>query len=182
VKDDGEEGVDCGDVCSKECEEICDHNGVCDINLVEEFGFSENENYVNCADCFCGDGVCDDIEKEDDSCPNDCVKEEPSEFVDSYEEDEGVSFWWLFFIFIILLILGFGGYYYIKYYKPKKKGGKKREFKFLRESKSVKEDKGNRREERISGFRMPFVKREKSPLDEEIDKSIKEARKLIGRK
>lgn len=184
----GETCYNCPDdceVCEDEVdvsEEICDNNDVCDVNLVEEFGLSENENYVNCPnDCFCGDGVCDDIESGDGSCAKDCGDEEPSDLAD-YEEEES-SFWFWFFVFLILVLLGGGAYYYVKFYLPKKKSGKK-ELKFLGGEKLVKKEEKKEEGSGFGGtFRMPFsAKREKSHLDKEIDKSIREASRLLGKK
>ncbi len=67
------------DICSTDCGsdeiegiEICNNDENCEINLVEK-GYSENEDYKNCADCWCGDLICDDKEKLDNNCPEDCI-------------------------------------------------------------------------------------------------------------
>ena len=170
-------------------EKICDNNGVCDINLIKEFNYTENEDYVNCPhDCFCGDKVCDDMEKSDDSCSTDCGDEDETEYppvVDVDGEDEGGSFWAWFFIIIILLALVGGGYFfYVKFYKSGKKG-RKNEFKFLKGDEIVKKEYVKDVKEKprsASRFNIPsFIKKEeKSPLDRAIDKSIMEAKKLMG--
>ncbi len=74
-----EDGVDCGGLCKslfdKECLDICNNDGVCELNLIEK-GYKYNEDSQRCPeDCNCGDEICDDYEKESGECSQDCPTE-----------------------------------------------------------------------------------------------------------
>ncbi len=66
-----EEQVDCGGYCKPCASNICNNNGDCEIDLVD-MGYEDNEDSSNCPnDCYCGDGKCDDHEREV-GCVQDC--------------------------------------------------------------------------------------------------------------
>lgn len=85
---------DSGEVCIDDAcvESDCDYGEHCkDGKVCCDYGYSVcgssgkqlcNENVYNCArDCYCGDGVCDDVESDSDSgddyyCAEDCAGEE----------------------------------------------------------------------------------------------------------
>lgn len=68
-----EEGPDCGGYC-RSCEEIiCNNDGKCEYDLTEKYtDWYDNEDSENCADCWCGDDICDDYERESGTCAQDC--------------------------------------------------------------------------------------------------------------
>jgi len=64
--------------CPEDCgffAEPCNYDGRCEPDLMELYPdeYSENEHSGNCPDCFCGDGICDDYEREKGSCSEDCA-------------------------------------------------------------------------------------------------------------
>jgi len=68
----GDETVNCPRDCGDETELICVENGKCEIDLMDK-GYDDNEDSNNCPyDCWCGDDICDDYERETGSCPEDC--------------------------------------------------------------------------------------------------------------
>jgi len=69
-----EEGVDCGGYCSPCGENVCNNDGNCEYDLTEKYtDYTQNEDSQNCPnDCYCGDGICDDYEKETGECTQDC--------------------------------------------------------------------------------------------------------------
>lgn len=64
------------DRCPEDCEAelICNFDGVCEYDLTEKYtDWLDNEDSENCPDdCRCGDGICDDYERETNSCLEDC--------------------------------------------------------------------------------------------------------------
>jgi len=175
-----------GDGADEDDEDVCNNDEKCDTNLVDEYGFSENEDYSNCPnDCYCGDKVCDDLEQYDDSCPSDCGGD--SGDVDSEngvndEDEEGGSFLTWIFVFLILCVVGVGGYYfYTKFYK--KKGKKGNELDFFKKRREMGKDLVGKSKEKGKHKRFSmssiFKKEEKSALDKEIDKSIAEAKNML---
>lgn len=169
IKDQGEEGIDCGGVCTRDCTVLkaeCNEDNTCEL----EFG----ENALDCPeDCRCGDKVCDTSEDED-SCQVDCGVVEKGEKEAGEEPVEGEKApskgfpLWIIWVFLIILI---GVYlYYIKFVRKPPK----REFGF--DKYEPKKGSGFR-------FRIPFItsKKEKSGLEKEIDESIEEAQSLIKR-
>jgi hypothetical protein len=223
VQDNDEEGVDCGGSCAKKCtKEVCDNNGVCDIDLVAR-GYEQNENSENCpSDCSCGDGACDDTESfatcpddcqetpeecGDATCPADCAGEKPTECNNDGTCDEGEGcdcgdctesplckapggFPWIWVIILLAVLLAVVGYLIYKKNQPKKKGPdflgfgkpllKKPDLKEFRPMGSIKPIKEDKRSVSIS---MPTrAKEEPSKVEKELEKSIKEAKKLVGKK
>jgi len=227
-----EEGIDCGGYC-KPCSDICSVNGKCEIDLISQ-GYSDNEDSQNCpGDCYCGDGICDDYEREsgtcsedcpttkmmgecgdgycdageDINCPEDCIGNcdddgicDPGESCDCGDcaaEDKctkkGGGLKWVI-ILLILIALGGGAYFYL----TKKKGGKSESPSYNlygrglgpTQSRSAPEkpkSKGSffaeSKSQATAPVQRPFLssrgEQAKSKLDEEIDKSIREAKKLI---
>ncbi len=132
-----EEGIDCGGPCTAECavKAECVVNDICET--------SYGETAENCdADCYCGDGSCDNSEDEL-SCAEDCegVSSEPycgDGSCDADEDEESCSIdcstaqppddsttgggfgIWLWAFLIIVLI---GGGVYL-WYRRKQNGGK----------------------------------------------------------
>ncbi len=262
-KDQGEEGVDCGDICGIDCieivcdddgtcdedqgedcnncpddceceEEICNLNGICDRDLVEVRGLSENENADNCPDdCtgYCGDDVCDSTETEEscemdcakpeecgdgtcdpeteteENCPEDCEEKITCNNDGTCDEGEGCTCddckdeeickvgekgfpWWIVLILLVLLLV------VVAYIILKKKGGKKKGtelFGFgkpllkkpeIREFKPIlpiKEDKAEKKPSSVM-ITPAKIKGEPSAIEKELDRSIKEAKKLLGKK
>jgi len=63
--------------CEDDCEdlEVCNYDGECEINLKDK-GYASNEDSINCpTDCSCGDGICDDYERQEvgKTCAEDCI-------------------------------------------------------------------------------------------------------------
>jgi len=193
----GESCYNCPDdcpICEDEPEdevEVCDGSGICDINLIEK-GLPDNEDSTNCpTDCFCGDGLCDDAERANcNLCPVSERYTECADYCEAGDEDEVVEddrgFGWFFWFVILILLagLGFGGwYYYTKYYK--KKGGKAdKKDKVVQEvvKKPLILKPEEKKEEGFFDRIVHPFKKEKHPLDDEIDKAISEARTVLKEK
>ncbi len=226
-----EENVDCGGYC-KACSDVCSVNGKCEIDLVSQ-GYSDNEDSQNCpGDCSCGDGICDDYEREsgtctedcpvtteaecgdgncgegeDVSCPEDCAgicnndgacdEGENCDCGDCAKEDicTGKSKSELKWIIILLIILVLGGGAYFLF--SKKRGGGKPSYDFYgrglgtsssHEPPEKPKSKGSffselAKSKQSAPVQRPFLsgkgEEAKSKLDEEIEKSIGEAKKII---
>ena len=69
-----EEGVDCGGYCDPCKSEVCNQDGNCEYDLTEKYtDYTSNEDRLSCPnDCYCGDGICDDDEKDKGDCSQDC--------------------------------------------------------------------------------------------------------------
>ncbi len=169
----------CTDIgCSTDLD--CDTGKYCDtftkecIPRVSECGDgfcdSTRENENSCPlDCkfepvnSCGDGICDPSNEDSISCPLDCEEESSS----------NVLFW--ISLAVIAIILGVGGYFaYIKFFKKKGGGSEDKKFPFSFEEPRQQSISSPRQERRSAG---------KNTIDEslekELDKSIKEAQKLL---
>ncbi len=138
IDDDCDSGYNCID---GECvASDCDYKKTCEYgqNICE--GKICNENVYNCkSDCYCGDGVCDDIEQDASSssddyyCAKDCEEEEEKDSepectidsdCDSDEEcslgsckaikEEESSFIVIVIVLLLLIGLGVGGYFAYK--------------------------------------------------------------------
>lgn len=69
-----EEGY-CPDDCELQEEVlVCNNDGLCEQDLIDD-GYNQNEDSDNCPnDCYCGDGICDQIERMNyKNCEEDCV-------------------------------------------------------------------------------------------------------------
>lgn len=161
--------------CPEDCKKtptpsVCIADGSCDT----EYG----ENSINCPeDCKeepvekCGDGLCEVEYKEDETtCPEDCKKEEPT-------PEKSSAFIWIILIIILLLILGL--LYYTQFYKKgktlfgKKKPPEKPDFKPLMI---------HPKPAPAKPFRTPVYTSKpakKSKVEEELEKSLEEAKKLL---
>ena len=174
-QDDFEEGMDCGGVCDESCEpifEACNDDGACDSDLGEtaENCASDCEEEVECND----DGVCDTGEGSD--C-TDCETAEPPEPTNG-------GAWTIWFIILLLIALGFVGY--IIYKKKYQKTGKgKPGLEKGRESKPPVFESlfGSKKEEpKLTIGNMGSAKRTaKTEIEKELEKSLSEAKKLIGK-
>ena len=175
------EGIDLGEQPAsvstpKETETNCNEDNKCD----ENFG----ENSLICPnDCSCGDNICDSSETSS-SCSEDCKEtgeneELPEETQEETPEEEkqerSFGFLWFILVALILGALGFLAYKKLPALakKPKEKPTliiprvepKKIEFKGpLNILKPIKN-----------------VKASTSKVEEELEKSLREARKLLGR-
>ncbi|MBI4447626.1 hypothetical protein HY643_01475 [Candidatus Woesearchaeota archaeon] len=193
VQDSKEEGVDCGGVCPTPCpEELCDNNGKCDVD--------EGEDYNSCPDdCegYCGDDVCDSTETNE-ACATDCketgsttttaecTKDEDcdaGEFCDSdgqcqTEEKSAFPIKTILVILVVVLII-FGG---LLGYK-KKFGGKAKPSQTRPDYKpftsQLQKTSGQASQQRPSFQPEPA---KKSRVEEELEKSLGEARKVLGKR
>jgi len=220
----GEEGIDCGGKCKACKREVCDNNGICDIDSVYTGRADENENIENCPnDCGIGDGICDDKETYENSpddckkpegcgdgtcdetetqenCPEDCETECNSDGI--CDENEGCicedckddtacqqpsTFPWTLVIILLILLLAIAGYLFYKKKTTKKKGPelfgfgkpviKKIDIKEFKPVGTIKETK----EEKVT-VTPPKTQQAPSRIEQELEKSIKEAKRLIGKK
>lgn len=180
---------------------------ICDDYEREQAEIGKNVCPEDCpsVDAVCGNGICES--GEDETCPEDCEEEgcnfdnvcdlnEDVSCPDCEEEEGRGVFGWLILIFIILVIGG--GLVYFFFLRPKKGKGEKPSYPSFGVSRGF----GSRPPEKPKGkgsfFSLgkpltpsrpaaparPYFrpKETKSKLDEEIDKSIKEAKKLLGKK
>ena len=184
--------------CPSDCattQEVCVVDGRCDA----AFG----ENSANCAeDCTCGDSICDSVEQASGLCSEDCGSntENPQNFcgndiTEGFEEcdgfddvacpglcqadctceEEGRSLAWLW-ILIIIVLIGVGAFFfYNRYHQPgKKKSGKRPEYKpFTSMLESQKKPPQKMK------YTPPRSSQRSSKVDDELDRSIKEAKKLL---
>ena len=162
-------------------ETSCDEDNICDIN--------SGEDYLSCPlDCFCGDSVCDSSESPS-SCPSDCesisteeetkeeLEEEPEEEPEEEtKEERSFGFLWFLLIAIILGVIGFLAYKKLPALKSKSQPKERPTFVLpkLVESKKT-EFKGP------IDLLKPIVKVKsiKSKVEEDLEKSLREARKLL---
>ncbi len=191
-QDENEEGVDCGGPCANECPS-CNNDGICEFTT---FG----ETALQCPkDCSCGDNVCDATEKDDLSntyCPQDCKEEicnndgfcDPGETTENCpkdcaapsaiteeppEKERKFPFVTILIIVVIGLAIVFGIYYFTK-------KRKKPEFDlFGRFTKEKPREEKILLKPEIPKFPGAKPSLKKSKLDEELEKSLEEARKLI---
>ncbi|MBI2109557.1 hypothetical protein HYT58_00085 [Candidatus Woesearchaeota archaeon] len=163
----------CDDLESNEgsCLEDCGTGAVCGNDLVE------------------GGEECDG--KADDACPGKCT----STCDCPIQEKRGGSRWWLWLILILLLAAGGWFYYKSKKGKDGKPGDKKSSgFSFWRKKPEKKEDKlmisplatkiqgmQNKSQQKFYIPRPVAGKEGKTKTENELDKSIKEAKKLLGK-
>ena len=90
---------------------------------------------------------------------------------------KGISTLWIIILLIILILLGTGGYFlYQKYYKKQGPSARRPEF---RPFTSILQPKTTQTKTSISYKKEPTIK---SKIEEELDKSLKEAKKLLGKK
>lgn len=189
--------------CPQDCE--CGDN-ICDDYEKEQAEIGNNICPEDCPDigAVCGNGYCES--GEDETCPEDCEEGECN-FDDvcdidedvscpDCEEEEGGIMGWLILILILLLLGGGAAYFFLLRPKkgkakpsypsfggfgrdfgvrpPEKPKGKGSFFSFGKPSQPAAPSRPAR----------PYFrpKETKSKLDEDIEKSIKEAKKLIGKK
>jgi hypothetical protein len=197
----GEDAINCPDDCAGTEEETditsysdCNDDTICDIDY--------GETTANCpGDCSCGDGKCDDTESEEGSCEEDCAStsaapvcgdgscngdetEEdcPDDCTDTASTGSGSTNWII--IALIALIVIAGGIFAFKKFggaKPKAKPGQPG-YSFpkpigMPSMGPSKVPPMKQMTSRTSGFARPSPKAK----DEELDKSLAEARKLLGK-
>lgn len=165
--------------CPKDCEVLantdCNNDGVCEPEY--------HENALNCAsDCYCGDGICDSTESA--TCSLDCEVTEtvPETYFpeDSFEVEEERGFPWLL-ILILLLLISAAFLAYKHYFKKEKKSKtfkKGSPYTPPRTPQKAQPARGSFARRPVSKPRAPS-KKTKSEL--ELEKSIKEAQKLLGK-
>ncbi|MFH1331987.1 MAG: prenyltransferase/squalene oxidase repeat-containing protein [archaeon] len=169
------------------------------------------ENYATCpGDCAelegCGDGTCDVTTETEGNCPEDCAEQPLACNNDgTCDEEEGCSCedckdeeicktgggfpWWIVLILLVLLLV------VVAYIYLKKKGGKKKgpelfgfgkpllrkpeikEFKPL----PMKEMKPEKKQATVT-ITPAKAKGESSKVEQELEKSLREAKKLLGKK
>lgn len=133
-------------------EEICNYDGICDI----EYG----ETYYNCPE---------DCEEDEDEEPSEEPYEEP-------EEEPSRAWIWILIILIILAALGY--LYYTQFYK---KGKKLFVFKKKKKLKPIQRPLLRRAPARRVRLPVYTPRRitKKSKVEKELEKSLEEARKLL---
>ncbi len=167
----------------------CNENGVCDTFL--------DEDSINCpSDCFCGDDICDSAEDEI-SCPQDCEEEEfEPECYDNSDCDSGYIcednicieeghgfFYYLFILIIILAILGGVGYfYYKKFYLTGKQLFKFKKPSFPKKPALFKQPQIRKPAYQPRPQYKPVYKARKTLAEKQLEESLKEAKKLLGKK
>tara|TARA_Y100000310_G_scaffold138289_2_gene137243 strand:+ start:41868 stop:43604 length:1737 start_codon:yes stop_codon:yes gene_type:complete len=188
--------------CPKDCKtqtQTCVVDGRCDAN----FG----ENSRNCAsDCTCGDNVCDSVEKSGGSCTDDCgdssggskafCGDDLAEGVEECDgsddafcpgscqvdctcgvEEESSSLGWLW-ILLIILLLGIAAFFF--YSKYQGKGGKRPTAKRPEYKPYSSQLQGpQKRAAPKMQYAAPKSSARASKVDDELEKSIKEAKKLL---
>ncbi len=156
-----------------------------DLECNEDNSCDANENSLSCPnDCSCGDNICDSSETTS-SCSKDCEETEtPSdeeEPLEQEEEEEERSFGFLWFIIIFLIL---GGLLYFAYKKfgaalLVKSKPKERPSFIMPKVEELKK----------TEFRGPMnilkpiknVKSGSSKAEDDLERSLKEARKLLGK-
>lgn len=180
--------------CPQDCRKssACIEDGFCDVYA--------GEDSTTCAfDCFCGDDVCDSVEESGGTCEVDCQSFEEAycgnDLADSSEEEcdgsddsacpglcnvdctceeKKSSFKWVIPLIVILLI-GFAVYFF---WFRKRGGGeeKKVEPKF-----TFQQPKSNQSQAGANVQLGQGKSTGKSMIEEQLDKSLKEAKKLFGK-
>ncbi len=144
----------------------CNSNGVCELYL--------GETNSNCpSDCYTGDGVCESESEDETSAPDDCQPEEvlPEEEYE-VEEGHGFFFWFFIFLFILAVLVGAAYLYYKKIYLPQKAYVQKRPPMFRMPA--PKQPVYQR-----PSYPQPAYKHKKTFLEEQLEKSLEEAKKLF---
>ncbi len=175
-----DDGIDLGEAAfvpqtAAPAETNCNEDNVCDVNFGED-------SLLCPLDCSCGDNVCDSSESFS-SCPSDCeeiiteTQEEPEEeIVVDEEKERSFGFLWVLLTIIILVVLGFLAYKKIPALKTRSQPKERPTFVLPKVVESKKTE-----------FRGPMdllkpiakVKSARSKVEEDLEKSLKEARKLL---
>ncbi|MFH1455950.1 MAG: hypothetical protein ABIF40_03305 [archaeon] len=183
IKDGNEEGTDCGGSCLVDC---CIVDGTCDV--------ANGEDGSNClADCnlYCGDGYC---QKNEDCAADRCYIDE-DDIKDSTEpgpKEEGSNSWlWILLILILVGLFGAAGYVaysqgYLDAVIAKFSGGKPQTGNSTKSAYTPYTSKlGSKKPAaKQPTYQAPArpITRDRSDLDKQLDKSIGEAKKLLGKK
>ncbi|MBS3144892.1 hypothetical protein J4208_04885 [Candidatus Woesearchaeota archaeon] len=185
--------------CPQDCETI---SSVCNENSACEAAAGEDSD--NCsADCYCGDQICDDYERSTNACATDCGNDQPAEFCgddvaegteecdgadDStcpglctsscsceVEESGGVGKW-LLMIFIFLLLAA-AGFFYVR---NKGKGSSKPAGKTTQEYRPF-TSQMEKTQTQQPKWNMPSSSGSslKTKIEDDLDKSLEEAKKLL---
>lgn len=197
---------ECGDsICDPEtenentCPDDCGEPTTCEVNGICQTSFEDSSTCAQ--DCYCGDGVCDNAELARNSCSTDCEQApqgptcgngivEGAEECDidpltgfgddtacpgqcqstcSCEEEKGGFPWWISIIIAILLI---GLLLFYMKFRGSKKGGKQPPRTYLTPFTPSTPP--------LMMPRMPPPQStKKSKIEDELDKSIEEAKKLL---
>ena len=151
----------------------CNGNGFCETFL--------SETPTNCpSDCYCGDGVCDSSEDEF-SCLEDCPIIDTDQDFDEdivLEEDEGSSFlFWLFILILLLVIGGLGYFYYKNYYLTGKNLFKPKQPALFKQP-------TYRPQQPRQAYQPTYRPQpaKKSLIEKQLEESLKEAKKILGKK
>ncbi|MBU2638596.1 MAG: hypothetical protein KJ955_06495 [Nanoarchaeota archaeon] len=181
----GEDSENCPEDCPSDEEPLPDTYGDdCEVNNLCETDFEETTE--NCPDdCTCGDGICDDYEDAEGSCDEDCVSSDADSTVDAdqmQDEPSGSSaMTWVIIILIILIVVA-GGIFAVKKFggaaKPKQKPGSPG-YSFPRPTGMPPVSPTKVPPMKQMTTRSAFKPAAKSK-DTELEKSLEEARKLLG--
>ncbi|MDD4878092.1 MAG: hypothetical protein PHO02_03590 [Candidatus Nanoarchaeia archaeon] len=204
--DAGEDSINCPLDCPEEEEEdFEDTFSDCQVNSDCEIDYGETSE--NCPeDCSCGDGKCDDYESSEGTCEEDCAASEepscgdgdcngdededscPDDCADQLSTDNGGSVKWIIVALIVLIIVAGGIFAGKKLGLIKSPGAAKSSkpgYSFPRPvgmppmgpSKVPPMKQMTSSSRPSGGFSRPAAKSK----DEELDKSLAEARKLLGK-
>ncbi len=184
----GEDSENCPEDCpsSEEEPEPAPSGSDCEVNNLCETDFGETT--ANCPDdCTCGDGVCDDSEESDGSCGEDCEPSdgEPADEDEDQmqEEPSGGAAKWIVIVLIVLIVAA-GGFFVMKKLgmaksKPGQKPGSSA-YLFPRPTGMPPVSPAKVPPMKQMAARSAFKPAAKSK-DEELEKSLAEARKLLGK-
>lgn len=186
--------------CPQDCQTTttnCNENNICEV--------SKGEDSDTCsADCYCGDAVCDSYERSTNSCSQDCNTQTPAGFcgndiVDAGEECDGADdsacpgactlscaceqksgsgLGKVFLVLFIFVLLGAAVFFYI--YGKGKKGGKAKknvgqEFKPF----TSQLEKSQPAQQTQKWNFSSAMSSAKSKVEDDLDKSLEEAKKLL---
>lgn len=186
--------------CPEDCEttsSVCNENGVCEAVA--------GEDSYNCsADCSCGDQICDDYERANNACAGDCGASPSQEFCgddiaegteecdgtdddacpglcttacscELEEESSGVGKWLI--MLLVFLLLGAAAFLYIR---NKGKGSSKPASKATQEYKPF-TSQLEKTQSPQQKWNMPSSAGSslKSKIEDDLDKSLEEAKKLL---
>lgn len=199
--DAGEDSINCPFDCpGEDDDEPVDSSSDCQVNGECETGYGETSE--NCADdCSCGDGKCDDYEDSEGTCEEDCAdsaapecgdgscdsdetKENcPDDCADRPVTDSGGSTKWIIVVLIALIVIA-GGIFAAKKFglsKPKGKPGQPG-YSFPRPvgMPPMGPSKVPPMRQMTAKSALGARPQQKSK-DDELDKSLAEARKLLGK-
>ncbi|MBI1972545.1 hypothetical protein HYS50_00910 [Candidatus Woesearchaeota archaeon] len=184
--------------CPEDCEtstSLCNENNICEAD--------EGEDSDTCsADCYCGDQICDEYERATNACTTDCGSRQQAELcgndvVEGTEECDGADDSacpglctlscacepeepkggigkWIIFLIVFLLLAG-AVFFYIR---GRAKGGRKETAKTTQEFRPFTSQLGKTQQQ--PRWNMPSTGSSlKSKIEDDLDKSLEEAKKLL---